>query len=102
VAEIAKAVFLGARPDLILDMNVREFLLLSWWIKGGGTIPVLRLPTLLRDERSRRRLGSELDRRAGAENLTRTVFGPHGDVRIGGLHQHGRLEAVPGNRFYWF
>jgi hypothetical protein len=49
---------------------------------------------------SRRRFGSELDRCAGAENLTKMVFGPHGDVQIGGLHQHSCLEAIPGKRFH--
>jgi hypothetical protein len=50
--------------------------------KGGGTIPA----------------GSELNRRAGAKYPARMLFGPHGEVRLGGLHQHGRLEAVPGCR----
>lgn len=56
--------------------------------------------TLLRDKGSQHRLGSELDSRAGAENPTKLVFGPYSDVRFGGLHQHGRLEAVPGKRFH--
>jgi hypothetical protein len=48
-------------------------------IKSGGTIPT----------------GSELNRSAGAKYPARMLFGPHGEVRLGGLHQHGRLEAVP-------
>jgi catechol 2,3-dioxygenase-like lactoylglutathione lyase family enzyme len=43
---------------------------------------------------------SELDRCAGAENLIRMVSGPHGDVRIGSMHQHSCLEAVAGKRFH--
>ena len=31
-------------------------------------------------------LDSRFDGRGGAEDASRTVFGSHGDVRIGGLH----------------
>src|SRR5215210_2507149 len=51
-------------------------------IKGGGTILA----------------GSELNRRAGAKYPARMLFGPHGEVRMGGLHQHDRFEAVPRHR----
>jgi hypothetical protein len=51
-------------------------------IKGGGTIPTV----------------SELNGRADAKYPAGTIFGTHGDVRTVGLRQHGRLEAVPGDR----
>src|SRR5215208_212248 len=51
-------------------------------IKDGGVSPA----------------GSELDRRAGAEYPARMLLGLHGEVRMGALHQHGRLETVPGDR----
>jgi arginine decarboxylase len=52
------------------------------WLKGGGTIPTV----------------SELNGRADAKYPAGTIFGTHGDVRTVGLRQHGRLEAVPGDR----
>jgi hypothetical protein len=44
------------------------------------------------------RLASQLDGLGGAEHPSRRVFGSHGDVGLGGLHQHGSLEAVTGGR----
>jgi hypothetical protein len=72
----------------------------SPWFSLGLTGPEIML---LREDGSWRRLASEFDRRAGAESLTKTVFGPYSDVRIRGLHQHGGLEsAVPGDRAHGF
>jgi hypothetical protein len=38
-----------------------------------------------------------LDELGGAEYSSRTVFGLHGDVWFGGLHQYGSFESVPGD-----
>jgi hypothetical protein len=46
---------------------------------------------------NRRHLCSKLYERASSENLIGIVPGPHSDVRIRSLCQHGRLEAVVGN-----
>ena len=44
---------------------------------------------------------SELDRPAGPENLTKTVFGPHSNVRLGNMHRDSGLEAVSGGGPSW-
>src|SRR5215204_860153 len=71
-------------------------------IKGLFPLPPERLAKASKEtatsDGNRRRSGSQLDRRGGTENLTRTAFAPHGDVRLGGARQHGRLESVPGDR----
>src|SRR4051794_1440734 len=45
-----------------------------------------------------RHLTSYLDGLGCAEHPSRTIFGPHGDVRVQGSHRHGRLESVSRNR----
>ena len=47
---------------------------------------------------NRCRSDSQRDRRSSTECLSGSVFGPHGDVGVGALHHHGRLESVSGNR----
>ncbi len=78
--------------------ELRRTPLLGTWVnKGRRHTPGPKI-TLLRAEANRRRSGSKLHRRSSAENLSKMVFGPHSDVGLGGLHQHGSLEAVPGDR----
>ena len=46
------------------------------------------------------RLASQVDGLGGAEYPSRSVFGSHDEVRLGGTHQHGRFESVPADRPY--
>src|SRR5918995_5475394 len=60
--------------------------------------PTVGKPTLLRADPIRHRWSSKLHRRSSTEYPPGTVFAPHGDIGVGGLHRHGRLESVSGNR----
>src|SRR5215210_2982904 len=70
-----------------------------WLVYGEQKSQNKGLPYLRghrRQEGARRRSVSRLDRPGGAEHLPRSAPGLYGDVRLGGVHHDGGLEATPG------
>src|SRR5215211_394052 len=74
--------------------------------RGCAEFPSIPLPRTRVNKALRRtlrgveqhRFALKLYRLSSIEYPPGTVFGPHGDVGVGGLYRHGRLESVSGNR----
>src|ERR687890_1053671 len=55
-------------------------------------VPPARQSTIVRPDS----VSSGFDLPTGTEHLARSASGPYGDVRLGGVHHDGGLEAAPG------